>query len=105
MIQLLVLRQIVGLSDGAVDLINKQDGFYAGNEDALYVNNDYPRDYFITHELIEKTAGFALSDSEGNIVATFDTLKAAEKARAGAKVTFEVKVDEATVDEGELTPA
>lgn len=90
--KLKVLRKVAGMSQGAVDLINKQDGFY-GDEVNLFVDNDYPRDSAVAYELQDTTVGFAVAGPDGEILREFPTLAQAEKAAAGARVVFSVDVD------------
>lgn len=57
-----------------------------------YIDNDYPRDAEISQAAIENTEGFAIADTNGKIIAKFDTLPEAEAARTGAKVEMKVEV-------------
>lgn len=96
-----VLRRISTDLDPTVaeQIAVHQDGFYGPAND--YVDNDYPRDWFVAEELMDKTVGFALATPDGEIVKEFTTLGQAEAARQGARVVFNVDVD---IDE-ELVPS
>lgn len=60
-----------------------------------FIDNDHPRDYEHTEDIIKATVGFALIDEAGNIVGSFKSLEEAEKAKAGARVVFthEIEMD------------
>lgn len=96
--KLMVLRKVSGLSEGVVDLINKQDGFYGDTSGPeLFVDNDYPRDSAVAYELLEKTVGFAVASPDGEILKEFEgdhagALHAAESAARSAKIVFSVEV-------------
>ena len=60
--------------------------------DPTFVENDRPRDYLWSDEIVAATKAFALVDQNGNRVAEFPTLVEAEAAAASATVTFGVQV-------------
>lgn len=64
----------------------------AGNPD--FVDGERVRDYVWTDEIVEATVGFAVVGQNGDILAEFPSLEAAEKAKASAKVVFDVKIDD-----------
>lgn len=60
--------------------------------DPTFVENDRPRDYLWSDEIVAATRSFALVDQNGNRVAEFPTLTEVEAARASATITFGVTV-------------
>ncbi len=60
--------------------------------DPNLVNGELPRDYVWTDEIVEATTGFAVVGQNGDVLAEFPTLAAAENAKASAKVVFDVKL-------------
>lgn len=95
--QLRVFRRldVERLSPEFIEKIGEKEGTVE------YVDADRARDWEWTDEIMQTTVGAALVDAEGNILAEFDGpdgWRKAERARATAKVTFELDFD---VDEGE----
>lgn len=58
-----------------------------------FIENDRPRDYEHTADILAATVGFALIDEARQIVGTFKSLEEAEHARAGARVVFTTEID------------
>ena len=58
-----------------------------------FVDNDTPRDDVFTEEVIEATIAYHIVSDDGQSLAKFDSLAKAEKAAAGAKVTFNVDIE------------
>jgi hypothetical protein len=86
-----VLRKIENLDEAVISFIENQDGFYGPNND--YVDNDHPRDTFVTEDLLKATVCFAVADGDGNIISdNIPTLVEAERLKNSAEVTFNVKV-------------
>lgn len=90
---LLVLRRVDTLTQGAFEYLYEDEGDKAYFP--KYVDNDRPRDDAITQELMEKTIGFAIADSSGQVYKKFKDVASAETARANAKPSFayELEVD------------
>lgn len=68
-----------------------------------YVDHDRPRDLGFTEEILEATVGAALVDSEGQILAEYngpDAWRKVEKAKAGARITFDIDLDDDDPDLG-----
>ena len=60
-----------------------------------WVDNDLPRDEGVTTEIMELTQGYALSGPLGlPVVREFKTFREADRARVGARVTFNYEVQE-----------
>lgn len=95
---LLVLRRVDTLTQGAFEYLYENEGDKAYFP--KYVDNDRPRDDAITQELMEKTIGFAIADTSGQVYKKFKTVVEAERARASAKPSFayELEVDGERVD-------
>lgn len=106
MLELRLLRKVSGLSEKAVKalhgqleaniiLADKQNPPLAAQLRALqrlsgYVDNDLPRDVWLTDEIMRCTVGFHLADPNGTLVKNgdFDNLAEAEAARRGAVIDF-----------------
>lgn len=88
---LLVLRRVETLTQGAFEYLYVDEG------DKPYfprfVDNDRPRDDAITQELMDKTIGFAVADTNGNVYKKFKTVEEAETARARAVPSFNIEID------------
>jgi len=83
---LLVLRRVDVLTQGAFEYLYENEGDKAYFP--KYVDNDRPRDDAITQELMAKTIGFAVADTDGQVYKKFNSLVEAETARANAKPAF-----------------
>jgi len=60
---------------------------------AGFVNADIPRDSVYSDDIVKATEGWALADELGNLLGEYKTVKGAESARAGAKLTLAVDVE------------
>jgi hypothetical protein len=57
-----------------------------------YVDSDFPHDVEISDAIIRATTGYAIADSNGNVICHFDNLMDAEFARGNAKLDVSVDV-------------
>lgn len=65
---------------------------YEHNDNPTFVDQDRPRDYEWTDEIVNATKSYSLVDPTGREVGKFDTLAKAEAAAKSAKFTFDVSV-------------
>lgn len=87
---LTVARKLKDLDETTLAHLVRNEGF---DPKWGFIDNDHPRDYEHTEDIIAATVGYALIDELGNIVGSFKTLDEAEKARAGARVVFTHEIE------------
>jgi hypothetical protein len=85
------MRRVKSLSPVVEAAIERQDGIYEIGGQS-YVDGDYPRDAIVAEEIVANTIDFALVD-EGSIIKTFQSLRAADAAKASARVVFDYEVE------------
>lgn len=90
---LMILRRVQNLSPQTLKELSVREGDMPYFPD--WIDNDLPRDGAYTDEIMQEdnTLGFGIADESGTVLKKFKTLEEAERAKRGAKVTFEVKVD------------
>lgn len=81
------------LSQEAVEYFEKYEG------SSEYVEADRARDVEWTEEVIAATAEYAIIGPDGDVLAKFPTLADAEKARANAKITFSIDLEDEDEEE------
>jgi hypothetical protein len=64
-----------------------------------FLDGEVARDYIWTDEIVDSTVSFAVVGQGGDVLAEFKTLDAAEKAKASAKVVFDVQLDDVDDDD------
>lgn len=83
------LRIVARVDDPSIELFEylaKKEGVESPSD--TWVDLNIPRDFEWSDEIREKTTEFGIADIEGNILATFETLQAAEDAKGKARVTI-----------------
>jgi hypothetical protein len=88
--------------DKLSDEFKEKIGLGEGNYE--YVDIDRARDFPYTEEIMQTTIGAVLADAEGNILATFAGPQAwvrADRARQGARITFDINLEDEGDDEAE----
>lgn len=65
--------------------------------DECWVDLAIPRDFEWSDEIREKTVEFGIADSEGSILATFETLQEAEDAKGKARIKVALSFEEERV--------
>jgi hypothetical protein len=79
------------LSEEAIEFLSS----VAGGGSADLVDNDRPRDYVWTDEIIAATETFVLASPDGEVLSRdFGTIGEAEKARDGARLTVQFELDD-----------
>lgn len=94
--QLVVVRRVTDLTPAVREEFEVLEQIWPGDEQGDWILNDQPHDAAVTDELMANTTGFGVADPNMNILAVFDgrnSLVAAEKARAGAKVKLHFEVE------------
>lgn len=89
------LRIVARIDDPSIELFEylaKKEGVESPSD--TWVDLNIPRDFEWSDEIREKTVEFGIADLEGNILATFGTLREAEEAKGKARISIALQFED-----------